>query len=104
MRIILDENVPQAMCEMPAPRDVTTVQRAGYRGLENGDLLDKLEGEFDVFVTADKNLRYQQNLKGRTIAIIELPTNRLPALRAIQQRVASAIDSCKPSSYLTLES
>jgi hypothetical protein len=42
----------------------------------NGDLLRPADGSFDVFVVADKNMRYQQNLGGRHIAIVELPTNR----------------------------
>jgi hypothetical protein len=61
VRIILDENVPAGLGRMLAPREVTTVQKAGFRGLKNGALLTALEGSFDVFVTADKNLRYQQN-------------------------------------------
>jgi len=87
---------------MLPPRDVTTVQQAGFRGQQNGELLAALEGAFDVFVTADKNLRYQQNLKGRTHAIVELPTNRLPVLRSIQSRIASAIDNFQAGSYITV--
>jgi hypothetical protein len=49
VRIILDENVPRAVCKMLAPHDVTTVQEAGFRGLQNGELLAILEGAFDVF-------------------------------------------------------
>ena len=83
MRIILDENVPFALRRMLTARQVTTVQQAGFRGLQNGALLAALEGEFDVLVTADKNLRYQQNLTGRTLAIVELPTNRWSLLRPL---------------------
>ena len=54
MRIILDENVPFALRRMLAPRQVTTVQQSGFRGLQNGALLAALEGLFDVLVTADK--------------------------------------------------
>ena len=88
---------------MLAPRQVTTVQQAGFRGLQNGALLTALEGAFDVFVTADKNLRSQQNLTGRTLAIVELPTNRWPLLRPLQVKILEAIDGCQPSSYVTLQ-
>lgn len=70
---------------------------------ENGQLLALLEGDFDILLTADKNLRYQQNLKGRRLSIIELPTNRLPLLRPLQARIVAAIDSCQPSSYLVVD-
>ena len=81
---------------MLAPRQVTTVQRAGFRGLKNGNLLAALEGAFEVFVTADKNLRYQQNLTGRNLSIVEL------LLRPLKARILGAIDSSKPSSYFTV--
>jgi len=86
-----------------APRQVTTVQQAGLGGLQNGALLAALEGEFDVFVTADKNLRYQQNLAGRSLAIVELPTNRWPLLRPLQEKILKAIDGCQPSAYVSID-
>ena len=84
------------------PRDVTTVQQAGLRGLKNGALLAALDGAFDVFVTADKNLRYQQNLAARTIGIVELPTNRWRLLAPLGAVILTAIDDCGPSSYVTV--
>ena len=54
--------------------------------MENGDLLRQAEGAFDAFITADKNLRYQQSLAGRRIAILELPTNDWLQLRREFQR------------------
>ena len=81
MTIILDENLPRGLLRILASHRVTTVQKVGYAGVENGELLAKLEGVYDVFLTADKNLRYQQNLAGRQLAVVELPTNRWPVLR-----------------------
>ena len=79
MRIVLDENLPRPLMRIFGPgRQVVTVQELGLAGVANGALLAQLEGDHDVFVTADKNLRYQQNLAGRGMAIVELPTNRLP--------------------------
>jgi hypothetical protein len=75
MTIILDENVPDGVRHMLAPRSVMTVHEAGYDGMKNGQLLAVLDGVFDVLITADKNLRYQQNLDGRRLGIVELPTN-----------------------------
>src|SRR5436190_10013155 len=102
MTIILDENLPFALRRMLAPRHVTTVQLAGFSGMKNGPLLARLEGAFDVFVTADKNLRYRQNLTGRRLGIIELPTNRWPLLRPLESRIMAAVDNCRPGEYLVV--
>jgi hypothetical protein len=60
MRIVLDENLPRPLRRVFGPEhQVTTVQELGLAGTSNGDLLAKLEGGHDVFVTAGKNLRYQ---------------------------------------------
>ncbi len=99
MTIILDENLPRGLLRVLAPRSVTTVQQAGHAGVRNGDLLAALEGVYDIFLTGDKNLRYQQNLIGRRLAIIELPTNRWPLLRPLCPRIIQAVDQCQAASY-----
>lgn len=101
MRIVLDENLPRPMVRFFGPADqVVTVQGLGLAGMLNGTLLAHLEGNHDVFVTADKNLRYQQNLKGRRLAIVELPTNRLPILKTIAAEIELAVRSATPGSYI----
>ena len=102
MRIILDENLPKPLKGIFPNHSVTTVQEQGLAGTVNGELLARLEGQLDVFITADKNLRYQQNLSGRQLAILELPTNRLPLLRLLFPRIAAAVDSITPSAYVQL--
>ncbi len=67
--------------------------------MANGALLTRLEGQYDTFVTADKNLRYQQNLTGRRLAIVELPTNRLPVLSTIRASIVAAVVSATAGSY-----
>jgi hypothetical protein len=59
VRVILDESVPIQTAQFLVDHDVTTVQREGWAGIENGDLLNLVDGRFDVMVLADKNLRYQ---------------------------------------------
>ena len=54
----------------------------GWSGIRNGELLQRAEGEFDLFITSDQNIRYQQNLAGRVIAILELSTNDLRRIQA----------------------
>lgn len=76
MRILLDENVPHPLMRYLSGHEVATVQSRGWRGILNGELLRIADESFDVFILADKNMRYQQNMDGRRIAIIELPTLR----------------------------
>jgi hypothetical protein len=102
MRIILDENLPKPLKRIFSGHAVSTVQEQGLSGTSNGALIARLEGAFEVFVTADKNLRYQQNLSGRRLAIVELPTNRLPLLRPLFPRISSAVESVAPGEYLQL--
>jgi hypothetical protein len=103
MTIVLDENLPRPLSRIFPGHTVTTVQEQGLAGTANGALLARLEGAFDVFITADKNLRYQQNLSGRTLAIVELPTNRLPLLRPLFPRIAAAVESITPSAYVQID-
>jgi hypothetical protein len=101
MRIVLDENVPRPLARIFGPgHQVATIQDLGLAGMANGVLLARLEGNYEVFVTADKNLRYQQNLAGRSLAIVELPTNRLPILGTMTAEIVSAVTSAPPGSYI----
>jgi hypothetical protein len=102
MRIILDENLPKPLKAEFPHHTVTTVQEEGLSGTANGALLARIEGRFDIFITADKNLRYQQNLRGRMLAILELPTNRITLLRPMFPRIIAAVDALPPSAYLQL--
>ena len=102
MRIILDENIPLPLGDWLVSHDVTSVRKAGWSGVSNGELLEKIDRGFDLFITADKNLRYQQNLKSRTIAILELPTNRLRELTSYRSRIEQEISSLRPGDYRVL--
>ena len=99
MKIIFDENIPFPLKQFFPADDVTTVQLQGWSGFKNGDLVRLIDGRFDVFLLADKNLRYQQNLSLRQISIVELPTNRWPLLKVIAARIISAVHSATPGSY-----
>ena len=65
MKILLDECTPRLLKRLLSEFEISTVQDMGWTGVTNGALLAMAEAEFDVFVTTDKNLRYQQNLTGR---------------------------------------
>jgi predicted nuclease of predicted toxin-antitoxin system len=82
MRILLDECVPWPLRRLLASHSCTSVQAEGWTGIRNGELLQKAEPHFDLFITSNQNIRYQQNLTGRSLAILELSTNDLRRLEA----------------------
>ena len=82
---------------------MTTVQEQGWAGIKNGELIAKIDDIYDVFITSDKNLRYQQNLVNRNIAIIELPTNRLKLLQQMTHKILDEIANSTPKTYIQLQ-
>ena len=103
MRVIFDENVPAPLRRYLPGHQVTTVQEQGWTGISNGDLVSRGEEQFDVLLLADKNLRYQQNLRSRRIALIELPTNRWPLVEKIASRIAVVVGQATPGSYTIID-
>lgn len=77
MRVLLDECVPWPMHRLLTGYESCSAQRSGWGGIKNGKLLKLAEKVFPLFITSDQNLRYQQNISGRRIAILELSTNKL---------------------------
>jgi predicted nuclease of predicted toxin-antitoxin system len=77
MRVLLDECTPKALKKALAAygHECRTVQESGWAGKKNGELLTLAESFFDVLLTVDTNLRYQQNLQGRKIAIVVLQSS-----------------------------
>ncbi|HKM66070.1 MAG TPA: DUF5615 family PIN-like protein [Candidatus Acidoferrum sp.] len=99
MRVLIDECTPKALKIFLAEQGhaCRTVQETGWSGKKNGDLLSLAETAFDVLITVDTNLRYQQNLTGRKIAIVVLhsSSNRLDHLRQYFPACALAIQNIK---------
>ena len=104
MRIFLDECVDWRLSRDLTEHDVKTARQMGWTSIENGELLALAAQEFDVFVTVDRNLSFQQNLAVMPIAVIvlEAPTNRLADLRPlVPQLLASiAIAQAGPAIYI----
>lgn len=99
MRILLDECVPSPMQSLLGNHSCTTVQLRGWGGIKNGDLLQRAEAEFDLFITSDQNLRYQQNLAKREIAILELSTNDIARIQAAAALIEAAVDKSQPNEF-----
>ena len=96
MRVLLDECLPRRLkAHFPSGFIVNTVQQKGWSGQRNGALMRLAEAEFDVFVTMDRNIEYQQNLAGFNLAVILLraPSNRLPDLLPILPDLLDAVKS-----------
>ena len=74
----------------------------GWTELDNGPLLEAADIDFDALITADKNLRYQQNLTGRRLAILVLPTTSWPSIRAHEAQVAGAVNALRPGDFAEL--
>lgn len=102
MRIILDECVPNVIRRELPGLSISTVQKMGWSGVKNGELLKKVSAEFDVFITSDKNLRHQQNLAEMKMAIIVLPTNQVPVVRILVDAIERAIDTIRPGEIVEI--
>jgi hypothetical protein len=79
---------------------VATAHEQGWATLTNGELLAAAESAFDVFVTTDQNLRHQQNLAGKRLAILVLPTTSWPRLRLHAAAIAAAVAALRPGELL----
>jgi hypothetical protein len=100
MRILLDQNTPIGVRRILAAHDVRTAFQMGWSGLSNGALLDAAEqAGFEALVTCDQNIVTQQNLAGRTIAVVVLPTNRWATIRVQPQSVQRAIANASPGTF-----
>jgi hypothetical protein len=104
MLILFDHSTPAPLRHaLPVPQVAEAFER-GWDRLVNGALLDTAEAEgFELLITADKNLRYQQNLTGRKIAIVVLGNAQWPVLRRYVDRVVAAVNAAKPGSCVEVE-
>jgi hypothetical protein len=94
--------MPQPLRRCLPQFEISTAQELGWGRVKNGELLQRAEGVFDVFLTADQRLKYQQNLAGRRLAILVLSTNRWPKVKAKTTEIIAAIQSLKPGDYIEL--
>ena len=108
MKVLIDECAPKALKVALAAGgfDCTTVQEAGWSGKENGELLILADASFDVMVTIDRNLRYQQNLTGRKIALLIVcaRSNRVVDLKPYFPACIAALRTIQPGTVVEVGS
>ena len=102
MKILLDESVPRVVQKRLLGLSIRTVQDMGWSGIKNGELLKLAEPQFDVFITTDKNLRYQQNLSGRRLAFIQLPTNQVPIVASLIPEIEATLATINPGDFVEI--
>jgi predicted nuclease of predicted toxin-antitoxin system len=98
MRVLLDNNIPRRFKQSLKGLDVTHVLDVALAGLKDGPLLDTLVGRYDVLVTMDKSLRHQQNLSGRSFAIVLLRarSNKLRDIQSLEPQLRRQLPFCQP--------
>lgn len=101
MRVLLDQGVPAPLRKHLAPHAVRTAYEQGWSTLKNGDLLAAAEHEgFDVLLTTDQNLKYQQKLSGRAIAILVLSTTSWPRIEKSVEKVVAAVSRIAAGDFI----
>lgn len=103
MRVLLDECLPKGLKrEFRPPHSALTVAGVGWSGITNGRLLSLAAGKFDVFVTSDTNIEYQQNLTDLPLIVVSLiaPSNDIVVLRPLIPAVIEALENARPGVVL----
>ena len=104
MRILFDNGTPNPIARSLTGHKVDFARQIGWHELKNGELLRQAEeGGYDLLLTSDKNIRYQQNLSGRKIAIVVLGNQQWPDVRLHLERIVAAINAASPGSYSEVE-
>jgi hypothetical protein len=100
MRILFDNGTPEGLLRCLTGHVVTLARDAGWERLTNGKLLHVAEQDgFDLLLTTDKNILYQQNLRGRKIARVVLGNQNWNVARLHVDKIVAAVNACTPGSY-----
>lgn len=102
MKILLDECTPHVLKKLLTEFEVKTVQDQGWSGTTNGALIRLAEGKFDVLITSDQSLKYQQQLVHRQLSIIQLPTNQISLVTKLTPRILEALASIRAGEFVEL--
>lgn len=102
MRILFDHGTPAPLRRALAGHTISTAYEMGWAELDNGALLLAAEANFDALITTDKNLRYQQDVSGRRLAILVLPTTSWPKIQVHEAQVVVAVNALRSGDFAEL--
>lgn len=106
MRVLLDECVPRRLRQELVSHEVRTVVEMGWAGIKGGPLLRYARAEFDIFLTVDQGIQFQQNLSGLGLAVIVLAakSNDIDDLRPLMPEVRRTLEDFTPGQIVKIES
>ncbi|MBM4189062.1 MAG: hypothetical protein FJ206_17315 [Gemmatimonadetes bacterium] len=98
MRVLLDENLPADLVADLVEVDATTVGKAGWGGITNGELLRRMAGQFNALLTMDRNLQHQQQIAQLPfgVVLVRAPSHRLVHLRPLIPAILAALSALQP--------
>lgn len=104
-RVLFDENLPGKLRDELPGLEVVTVAEAGWKGVKNGELLKRAETEFDVFLTADRNLPHQQTVAKLQLGVVvlQIGSTKLHDLRSHAPRIAATLHAVAPGELLLVK-
>jgi hypothetical protein len=104
MRVLFDNGTPRGIAAALQDHTVEEARSRGWDTLRNGELLEAAErAGFDVFITTDRNIRHQQNLAGRRIAVVILSKGRWKLIRSRLSEIAAAVGHAAPGSFTEVD-
>lgn len=104
MCVLFDNGTPRGLARFLVGHSVVEARTRGWEDLANGELMAAAElAGFEVLVTTDKNIRYQQNLIDRKLALVALGHSQWPMVRLVAATIAAAVDAAVPGSYLEVD-
>ena len=104
LKILLDENLPHSLRLHLTHHETMTASYAGFAGYKNGELLDAAEADgFEVLITGDRTLHFEQNMGHRKIALVSLSAISWPVIEPHVEKIIAAVDMATPGSFTRVE-
>jgi len=104
MKVLFDQGTPVPLRRYLHPHLVDTSAERDWSTLQNGELLNQAEmGSYEVFITTDRNLKYQQNLTGRKVRILVLTTTSWPRISKKVREIREALESLGEGGYIEVD-
>ena len=104
MKILFDNGTPKPIARSLTGHEITFARRIGWHELGNGELIQRAEeAGYELLLSTDKNIRYQQNLTGRKIALVILGNQQWPLVRLHLDKIAAAVNAATPGSFTEVE-